>query len=113
MFKKEVFGQTALTFSLENNQSMESMGQEHSFPQLKNWACAASPFHDVSGNIHGIIAFFSKVEDYPDYALGMVSALAQAVEKEGTWKEITKNLEISKRFLDIISEGTRDGVLCS
>ncbi|HBY57277.1 MAG TPA: sigma-54-dependent Fis family transcriptional regulator [Candidatus Atribacteria bacterium] len=110
--KEEFFGKTAVSLSLENDKNIEVVGQNHTFPELKEWACAASPIHDSTGNICGLISFTSKVEDYPDYALGIVSSLSQAVEKEVKWKEISENLKLSKKYLDIISEGIKDGILC-
>lgn len=112
VIKEKFFGKTALSLSLKNNQDIETIGQEHDLPELKDWACAASPIHEATGNVRGIIAFSSKVENYPDYALGIVSSLSQVIEKEITWKEISENLKLSKRYLDIISEGAKDGILC-
>jgi len=112
VIKEELFGKNALSISLGNNQDAQTIGQDHDFPELKEWACAASPIHGATGNIRGVIAFFSKVEDYPDYALGFISSLSQAIEKEVIWKENSENLKLSKRYLDIISEGIKDGILC-
>ncbi|HEC93625.1 MAG TPA: PAS domain-containing protein, partial [Candidatus Atribacteria bacterium] len=110
--KEEFFGKTAVSLSLKNDQDMEVIGQDHTSSELKDWACTASPIHDSTGNICGVISFTSKVKDYPDYALGIVSSLSQAVEKEVRWREISENLKLSKKYLDIISESIKDGVLC-
>jgi transcriptional regulator with PAS, ATPase and Fis domain len=110
--KEEFFGKTAVSFSLKNDKDMEVIGQNHTSPELKEWACAASPTHDSTGNICGLISFTSKLEDYPDYALGIVSSLSRAVEKEVMWKEISENLKISKKYLDIISKASKDGIIC-
>lgn len=110
--KEEFFRNTAVSLSLTYNKEIEVIGEEHLLPELRNWACAAAPIHDLEGKIYGVISFSSKVDNYPEYGLGIVSTLSEAVEKEVMWKETSKNLELSKKYLDIISENMKDGVLC-
>jgi len=91
---------------------MEAIGSDHTSSQLKDWACASSPIHDSEGKIYGVISLTSKKNNYPDYGLGIISSLSQAVEKEVMWREISENLKLSKKYLDIISKGTKDGIIC-
>jgi len=112
VIKKEFFGTTSMELSLTRNEETEVIGSNHTFPQLKGWACASSPIHDSEGNIYGVISLTSKKHNYPDYGLGIISSLSQAVEKEVNWKEISENLKLSKKYLDIISKASKDGIIC-
>jgi len=109
---KEFFGTTSVELSLTRNEEVEVMGPDHTSSRLKNWACSSSPIHDSEGNIYGVISLTSKKNNYPDYGLGIISSLSQAVEKEMGWREISENLKLSKKYLDIISKGTKDGIIC-
>ncbi len=112
VINKEFFGTTSVELSLTRNEEMEVIGSDHTSPQLKNWACASSPIHDSEGNIYGVISLTSKKNNYPDYGLGIISSLSLAVEKEVRWKEISENFKLSKKYLDIISKGAKDGIIC-
>jgi transcriptional regulator with PAS, ATPase and Fis domain len=112
VINKEFFGITSIELSLTRNKETEVIGSVHTSSQLKDWACASSPIHDSEGKIYGVISLTSKIDNYPDYGLGIISSLSQAIEKEVSWKEISENLKLSKKYLDIISKGTKDGIIC-
>ena len=112
IISKDFFGTTSVELSLTRNEEMEVIGSNHALSQLKDWACASSPIHNSEGKIYGVISLTSKIDNYPDYGLGIISSLSQAVEKEVSWKEISENLKLSKKYLDIISKGTKDGIIC-
>jgi len=109
---EDFFGTTSVKLSIIRDEETEVIGTDHTLPELKDWACAASPIHDSKGKIYGVISLTSKVNNYPDYGLAIVSSLSKAVEKEVIWKEISENLKISKKFLDIISKASKDGIIC-
>jgi len=112
VINKEFFGTTSIECSLTRNEEVEVIGSDHTLLQLKDWACASSPIHDSEGNIYGVISFTSKLNNYPDYGLGIISSLSQAIEKEVRWREISEYFKLSKKYLDIISKGTKDGIIC-
>ncbi len=109
---KEFFGTTSVELSLARNEETEVIGSNHTSPQLKGWSCTSSPIHNSEGNIYGVMSLTSKKNNYPDYGLGIISSLSQAVEKEVMWREISENFKLSKKYLDIISKGTKDGIIC-
>jgi len=88
VINEEFFGTTSIECSLTRNEEVEVIGSDHTLLQLKDWACASSPIHDSEGNIYGVISFTSKLNNYPDYGLGIISSLSQAIEKEVRWREI-------------------------
>ena len=112
VINKEFFGTTSVELSLARNEEMEIIGSDHTSPQLKDWACVSSPIHDSEGKIYGVISLTSKKNNYPDYGLGIISSLSLAVEKEVRWREISENFRLSKKYLDIISKGVKDGIIC-
>jgi len=112
VINKEFFGTTSMELSLARNEEMEVIGSDHTSSQLKDWACASSPIHDSEGKIYGVISLASKIDNYPDYGLGIISSLSLAVEKEVRWREISENFKLSKKYLEIISKGTKDGIIC-
>lgn len=112
VINKEFFGTTSVELSLARNEEMEIIGSDHTSPQLKDWACVSSPIHDSEGKIYGVISLTSKKNNYPDYGLGIISSLSLAVEKEVRWREISENFRLSKKYLDIISKGAKDGIIC-
>ncbi|PIU25757.1 MAG: hypothetical protein COZ07_05325 [Candidatus Infernicultor aquiphilus] len=112
VINEEFFGTTSIECSLTRNEEVEVIGSDHTLLQLKDWACASSPIHDSEGNIYGVISFTSKLNNYPDYGLGIISSLSQAIEKEVRWREISEYFKLSKKYLDIISKGTKDGIIC-
>ena len=112
VINKEFFGTTSIELSLARNEEMEVIGSNHTLPQLKDWACASSPIHDSEGKIYGVISLTSKIDNYPDYGLGIISSLSLAVEKEVRWREISEDFKLSKKYLEIISKGTKDGIIC-
>jgi len=112
VINKEFFGTTSVELSLTRDEETEVMGSDHTSSQLKDWACVSSPIHDSEGKIYGFISLTSKIDNYPDYGLGIISSLSQAVEKEVMWREISENLKLSKKYLNIISKASRDGIIC-
>ena len=112
IIKEDSFGTTSVKLSIIKNEETEVIGTDHTSAKLKDWACAASPIHDSQGKIYGVISLTSKINNYPDYGLAIVSSLSKAVEKEVMWKELSENLKISKKYLDIISKASKDGIIC-
>ncbi|HER24886.1 MAG TPA: sigma-54-dependent Fis family transcriptional regulator [Candidatus Atribacteria bacterium] len=112
IISKDFFGTTSIERSLTRHEEVEIIGSNHSLLQLKDWACASSPIRDFEGNIYGVISLATKKNNYPVYGLGIISALSLAVEKEVRLREISENSKLSKKYLDIISKGTKDGIIC-
>ncbi|OGD17132.1 hypothetical protein A2V47_07340 [Candidatus Atribacteria bacterium RBG_19FT_COMBO_35_14] len=112
IINKEFFGTTSIELALARHGETELIGSDHTLTALKDWACASSPIRDSEGNIYGVISLTAKKKNYPVYGLGIISALSLAVEKEVRWREISENFKLSKKYLDIITKGTKDGIIC-
>jgi len=59
----------------------------------------------------GAISLSSLSKRYPRYASGIVSALAHAIENEVNLKNVLNKMELSKKYIEVIGEGNKDGVL--
>lgn len=112
ILRKEIVGNTAINLSMEYGQPVAIKGEEHIAPGLERWYCAAAPLKNLNGNIIGSIGIFTTKENYPDYALGIVSSLAKAIENENNLRIALEEVEVSRKYFEIISEASKDGVLC-
>ncbi len=112
ILKKEFVGNTAINLSMEYGHPVALKGEEHTAPGLKRWYCAAAPLKNLHGKIIGSIGISTTRENYPDYALGIVSSLAKAIENENNLRIALEEVEVSRKYLEIISEASKDGVLC-
>ncbi len=107
----EGIGRTAIYSALKDKKPAEVIGIEHSDETLSLWSCAAAPIFDEAGKVAFVLDLSAPNKDYPKYALGIVSALAKAIENEVKLKSALKKVELAKRFSEVISEGNEDGVL--
>ncbi len=112
ILKEEYVGKTAINLSMELGHPVVLKGDEHTSPQLKKWYCAAAPLRNLKGSIIGSIGISTTKEHFPDYAVGIVSSLAKAIENENNLRIALEEVEVSRKYLEIISEASKDGVLC-
>jgi len=107
----ENFENTAIFTALKENISVEIKGKEHNFPSFYNWSCAAAPIRDEDGKVTGLVGLSAENMLYPNYAVGIASALAKAIEDEVKLQNLLEEVEFSKKYAEVISEGNKDGVL--
>ncbi len=107
----EQIGNSAILTALREKREIELQASNHTMRMFKNWSCAAAPIFDGENNLVGILSLSVKKTDYPRYAIGLVSALAKAIENEVKLKKALEEAEISKKYAEVISEGNKDGVL--
>ncbi len=112
VLKEEFVGKTAINQSMKLGHTVVLRGEEHTLHALKDWYCAAAPIRDLKGKIIGSIGISTTEENFPDYAHGIVSSLARAIENENNLRIALEEVEVSRKYLEIISEASKDGVLC-
>jgi transcriptional regulator with PAS, ATPase and Fis domain len=105
------FGITAIRKALIEKKVCEIIGEEHTFELFKKWSCAASPIINNKGDLVGVVSISSKKENYPDFAIELVSLISSAIQNEVNLKILLKEIEFSKHFAEVIAEGNKDGVL--
>ncbi len=108
---RELFGRTAIFSCIEQNRTVEVKGSAHTNEIFKNWSCAASPVRNEEGKVVGVMSLSSLSKHYPRYAKGIVSALAHAVENETNLKHALNRVELSKKYIEVVGEGNKDGIL--
>ena len=108
---KELFGKTAISLCIEQNRTVEVKGSAHTDKIFKDWSCTASPVRNEKGELVGIMSLSSLSKYYPRYAKGIISALAHAVENEANLKNALNRVELSKKYIEVIGEGNKDGIL--
>ncbi|MGC8691326.1 MAG: sigma-54 interaction domain-containing protein, partial [Caldisericum sp.] len=107
----KAFGKTAIGIALQKCENSEVQGANHSDPIFKNWSCAASPLLDKKGDLVGIISVSALSINYPQFALETTSLIASAVQNEVNLKELISEIDFSKKNIEAIAEGNKDGVL--
>ncbi len=107
----KAFGRTAVGIALEKAETYEIKGSEHSDPVFSEWSCAASPILDKNKNLAGVVSLSSISKDYPEFALEITSLIANAVQNEVNLKDLLQETEFSRRYIEVIAEGSKDGVL--
>lgn len=107
----KAFGKTAVGIALEKAETSEVKGHKHSDPIFNEWSCAASPVLNKKGNLAGIISVSAISKDYPKFALEITSIIASAVQNEVNLKDLLQETEFSRRYIEIITEGSKDGVI--
>ena len=90
---------------------VQLVGPEHYNIRLHQWTCSASPIKDVFGNILGIINMTGSYELIHKHTLGMVIAIAKAIENQIRQNEILKKLEIENKYVNASIESNFDAVL--
>ncbi len=104
-------GNSAIFRAITEKKPVEVKGTEHNDSELSRWSCAAVPVLGEEGELKFVLGLSAGNKDYPKYALGIVSALAKAVDNQVKLKDALEEVELSKKYAEVISEGNRDGVL--
>jgi transcriptional regulator with PAS, ATPase and Fis domain len=104
-------GSSAVLSALHDKTASEIHAEKHTNDTFSNWSCAAAPIFNKKNELAGVLSLTVKKNDYPYYAIGLVSALAKAIENEVKLKGVLKEVEFSKQYAEVISEGSKDGIL--
>ncbi len=104
-------GNSAIYTAIKEKTPAEVKGKEHGSNFLSSWSCAAAPVLGENGELKFVLGLSAENKDYPKYALGIISALAKAVENEVKLKGLLEEVELSRKYAEVISEGNKDGVL--
>lgn len=90
---------------------IQLIGPEHYNIRLHQWTCSAAPIKDIFGNILGIINMTGNYKLVHKHTLGMVIAIAKAIENQIRQNEISKRLETENKYVNASIESSFDAVL--
>ncbi len=106
----ESLGNSASFTALHKKKAAEVEAKAHDKP-LSEWSCAAAPILNKEKELSGVLSLTVQRSSYPHYAVGLVSALAKAVENEVKLEKLLEEVEFSRQYTEVISEGSQDGIL--
>jgi sigma-54 dependent transcriptional regulator, acetoin dehydrogenase operon transcriptional activator AcoR len=75
-------GTNAIGTALQTKEAVVIHGAEHYSIASHHWSCSATPIIDNNGNLMGVIDVSCPLENAHPFMLGMVTAIAYAIEKE-------------------------------
>ncbi len=108
---RENLGKTAISVALKKCKEVEIKGDEHTEKILSNWSCAAVPVFDHKREMVGVLSISSEKTTYSSFALGIASIIANAISDEVYHRMLLKEVDISKKFIEVFAEGSKDGVI--
>lgn len=107
--KEENAGTNAVGLSLLLKKPIQIMGSEHFMEKFHGLTTSASPIKDKYNETIGILSITGNYSMVHPHTLGMVTAAAEAIQRELRLREINQDLNsMNKQFYDImetISEG--------
>lgn len=109
--REEVSGTNAFALALRTKLPIQVSGAEHYMQQFHRWSCSAAPILDKNGNVLGAISVAGHYEQVHRHTLGMVSAVAQAIQDELYIQEMNQQLLQHNRQLNTIFSMMTDGVV--
>lgn len=101
-WSEERMGTTGPNVSILLDRELQIIGAEHYNFRLSEVTCSSAPIHDKSGTVIGCINMTSRCSDSNPYTLGLVSAMAFAIEKS---LELMLDLKIMDDTFSVVSEG--------
>lgn len=106
----ERLGKTAINVALTKGVPTEIKGKEHTDPIFYDWSCSAVPIFEKK-NLVGVIGVSARSSDYPAFTLELAKLIANSVTKQVLLDNALKEMNISKKFIQVFAEGNKDGVL--
>lgn len=109
--QEEVAGTNAFALALRTKQPIQVSGAEHYMQQFHRWSCSVAPILDKGKNVLGAIGVAGHYEQVHRHTLGMVAAMAQAIQDKLYIQEINEQLKQSNEQLTMIFSMVTDGMV--
>lgn len=101
---EESVGTNAMSYVIKTGNPVQLTGEDHYINAYKRWTCSAAPIKDNQGNIIGVIDLTGYTKNVHPHTLGIVVAIAKAIE-EIIRSKVQSEYSVIKNFLNIINEG--------
>jgi sigma-54 dependent transcriptional regulator, acetoin dehydrogenase operon transcriptional activator AcoR len=109
IFNEKSVGTNAIGSAIIDKSPTEVSASEHYLKILHRWNCSADIIRDHRGEIIGVLAYFSKLDNDNSHTLSMVAATAGAIERqlkvESSLKEKSRLFKLQNLIMDLIDEG--------
>jgi transcriptional regulator of acetoin/glycerol metabolism len=79
---EDISGTNAISLALITKKPVQVAGAEHYLQKFHIWACSAAPILDSAGTVLGALNMAGRYELVHQHTLGMVVAIAKAIENE-------------------------------
>lgn len=101
-WSEERMGTTGPNVCIRLDRELQIIGAEHYNFRLSEVTCSSAPIHDKGGAVIGCINMTSRCTDSNPYTLGLVSAMAFAIEKS---LELMLDFKVLDDTFSVVSEG--------
>ncbi|SDH86675.1 Transcriptional regulator of acetoin/glycerol metabolism [Alteribacillus bidgolensis] len=105
-------GTNAIGTALQTKQPIMVTGTEHYSIASHQWSCSAAPICNDEGKIMGLIDISSPVDRAHPYMLGMVTVVANSIERELSIQMHKNELELIHSSMDLI-ESDKPLLICN
>jgi transcriptional activator for dhaKLM operon len=107
---EERIGTNALGLALIEQTPVEVIGAEHYCRELHDLSGAAAPVFDLTGRSLGALGLFTMIENYHSHSLGLVTAIARAVEGQRQSDNLLAEQNSHLAQLNAILSSITDGI---
>lgn len=104
-------GTNAIGLALTEDRPLQLVGPEHYKKCYHDWTCSSAPIHDTSGKILGILNLSGHRSLIHKHTLGMVTSLAQDIERELRIQEQNSALRLANEQLNAVIDSIAEGVI--
>jgi transcriptional activator for dhaKLM operon len=111
LLAEERIGTNALGLALIEQTPVQVVGAEHYCRELHDLASAATPIFDLTGRSLGVLGLFTLVKNYHPHSLGLVTALAHAVEGQRQSDNLLAEQNSQLTQLNAILSSITDGIV--
>ena len=108
---EEIVGTNGLGTALAADRPMMVYGDEHYCFTHQAWATFGVPLHDEAGNIIGCIGCSEYKDFVHAHTLGMLMALARAIEEQLKLEKAMQDIDLHSRLLDRIIDSISEGLI--
>jgi transcriptional regulator of acetoin/glycerol metabolism len=108
---EQIVGTNAVGLAALLRKPIQLAGPEHYNTNLHIWTCSAAPLCDQDGNIVGGINMSGHYRKVHMHTLGMVAALAKAIEFSLHQHSLRREKEITSSYLKGIVDSISDGLV--
>ncbi|HVN14814.1 MAG TPA: dihydroxyacetone kinase operon transcriptional regulator DhaR [Anaerolineales bacterium] len=107
---EERIGTNAVGLALIEQTPVQVIGAEHYCRELHDLVGAAAPIFDLTGRSLGAVGLFTPVENYHPHSLGLVAAVARAVEGQRQSDNLLAEQNSQLAQLNAILSSITDGI---